>query len=65
MKLSPRLAGAVSGLWAVVVGASTQIPNMPWWGHYAIVAGGVLLSAYGINTATTPAESAAETGPWT
>lgn len=65
IKLSPQLTAMLSGLWAVAIGATTQIPSMPWWGHYVIVAAGVLAAGLGINTSTPPPTKAELEEPWT
>jgi hypothetical protein len=54
MKLSPRLSATVSALWAVAVGATTQIPHLPSWGQWVIIGVGIILAGVGINTAQTP-----------
>jgi hypothetical protein len=66
LKLSPQLTGIVSSLWAVVIGASTQIEGIAWWGHYAIVAAGILLAGLGVNTTSSPSRpTPPPKGTWT
>jgi hypothetical protein len=45
--LPPRIAAAAASLWALALGATSQIA-MPSWGHALITGAGILLAGLGI-----------------
>ena len=68
IRVPRQIAGILSGLWGVGLAASTQVP-LPWWAHYVIIAGGVVLAGLGIipqvaEPASTPTTASLEQGPW-
>lgn len=72
IKLPTQVAGMITGLWALGIGAASSLPGgLPWWAHYAIAAGGVLLAGlFGVNVTTTPTSTSSSPtstrgGDWT
>lgn len=62
IRVPPQIAAIITSLWALGIGATTQIA-LPSWAHYAITAAGIILAGLNIIPTTTVQEELAPPYP--